>query len=72
MDFVIRPDNVTTFDRVCRGDLFKFNKQIYMRTEDIMDPDGYTYNCVNIKDGMIRRFSMESNVIPVKYELVIK
>lgn len=72
MKFVLKPENTMAFQRLARGDLFKSNNKFYMKTEDIMDPDGHIYNCVNISDGTIQRFTLEAPVIPVNYDLVIK
>lgn len=72
MKFVLRPANTLAFQRLARGDLFKSGNKFYMKTEDIMDPDGNTYNCVNIAEGTIHRFALETTVIPVDYDFIIK
>ena len=68
-----KPERTIAFDRLAKGDIFKtVNDKLYMKMEDVMDPDGNVYNCVNIENGIVGMLAFEAPVTPVDYELVIK
>ena len=60
----------TTFDELCNGDTFIYNKNVYLVLPNVKY-DGVTYNAYNLTNEFLTCFDDDAAVEPVKTELVI-
>lgn len=72
MDIVYKNKNKDTYNMVAIGDVFSYNGDLYMSTQEVTSTStGEVSNAVNLANGEAAYFDENDAVIPVKAQLVV-